>query len=102
MKNLLNKYSFLKPLKESQVDENSKRAIPDIIDGLTCNKIDEKINELLKNSSISYSNQFLKIKNNNTLIGVTDEFIVALKDTSQIAELQFLALQTNSIIKRQK
>lgn len=101
MKNTLDNYIFIKPLEEGQAIENKKLALPNLKDNLTCDQIDQGIKELTDNSNISYANSFLLPKNNNTLMGITGEFIVNIKDTSQITELQSLAIQTNTTIIKQ-
>jgi len=101
IQNILDNYTFLKPLNENLVIHNKKLAIPDLVENLTCNQINLGLVELKNNSKISYSNSYFMTKNDNYIIGLLGEFIVCLKDTSQVYELDSLASATKTIIIKQ-
>lgn len=101
MKNILNQYNFIEDLKQEQVFNNNKLAMPDLIEGLNCKELENKLNGLKKNPEISYANLFLETKNKSALVGITNEFIVNLLDTNQFSELQSLAINTNTEILKQ-
>jgi len=101
MKLITDQYSFIEPLKEDQACLSKKFASADLNKKMSCDKIHKCMCDLKDNPDIMYANLCFFREGSNDLSGYSDEFIVCLKDSLQLPELQAMAQLTSTSILRQ-
>ncbi len=90
----------LKPIKKSENDTTSDVLIVELEKGKSVLQIEEITIQLNKNTKVVIANSIFLYKD-NTLVGITDEFVVKLKSPFDYSELERIAKETNTQIVRQ-
>ncbi|HTN17537.1 MAG TPA: hypothetical protein VL092_07655 [Chitinophagaceae bacterium] len=99
----LKKYPFVKAIDEAKLSAAPKFVFVTIGGFADCAMVLPLMQRLKNDENITYANQLLYLRNarNNTreALGLTDEFVVGLKDPADLPVLEDFAKTTNSKIR---
>jgi hypothetical protein len=102
IQSIIDKYTFIKTFNQFHEFYKSL-VIADLKEGISCEEFQNDLNTLKNDTNILFANPSV-FGNDGSFCGVLDEFIVCLKDSTQLSELELqnIALQTNTTIVRKE